>query len=273
MNHHVPLAGPVQYPHRIDLPIEPYTLRRLARRRDDDQGRDHVVRPGGPRADQRRRLHRSPLGVCARPLQNRRHRSHARCHDRPIRPERLALEPTAGPRACWTASSSRGRISRRASAQRLALLQGLMDTDGYVDDVAGRCEFTSTNEGMADAVVELAASLGFRPIKSVGRATLNGVDQGPEVPGQVHALIGRSSDSPRSSPARRQPTRATTASARSTSSARSPRFRSGASRSHRQAACSSHHARSSPRTTARWAAWDCSSTRPRATSTRAGRAT
>ena len=25
-NHHVPLAGPVQYPARIDLPIEPYTL-------------------------------------------------------------------------------------------------------------------------------------------------------------------------------------------------------------------------------------------------------
>jgi hypothetical protein len=64
--------------------------------------------------------------------------------------------------------------------QRLALLQGLMDTDGYVDDVAGRCEFTSINEGLADAVVELAASLGFRPIKSQGRATLNGVDHGPK---------------------------------------------------------------------------------------------
>ena len=28
------------------------------------------------------------------------------------------------------------------AAQRLALLQGLMDTDGFVDDIAGRCEFT-----------------------------------------------------------------------------------------------------------------------------------
>ncbi len=65
-------------------------------------------------------------------------------------------------------------------SQRLALLQGLMDTDGYVDDVAGRCEFTSTREGLADAVVELAASLGFRPIKTTGRATLNGVDHGPK---------------------------------------------------------------------------------------------
>jgi hypothetical protein len=55
-----------------------------------------------------------------------------------------------------------------------------MDTDGFVDDVAGRCEFTSVNEGLADGVVELAASLGFRPIKSEGRATLNGRDCGPK---------------------------------------------------------------------------------------------
>ena len=36
------------------------------------------------------------------------------------------------------------------------------------------------NEGVADAVHELAASLGFRPVTSVGRATLNGVDHGPK---------------------------------------------------------------------------------------------
>jgi hypothetical protein len=64
-------------------------------------------------------------------------------------------------------------------AQRQALLEGLMDTDGYVDDVAGRCEFTSTNEALADGVVELAASLGLRPVKSVGRAMLEGQDRGP----------------------------------------------------------------------------------------------
>jgi deoxycytidine triphosphate deaminase len=62
--------------------------------------------------------------------------------------------------------------------QRLALLQGLMDTDGYVDTV-GRCEFTSTRECLADAVVELAASLGCRSVKSKKRATLRGVDCGP----------------------------------------------------------------------------------------------
>ncbi len=62
--------------------------------------------------------------------------------------------------------------------QRLALLQGLMDSDGYVD-VYGRCEFVSTREHLADAVVHLAASLGLRPVKSKKPAMLNGVDCGP----------------------------------------------------------------------------------------------
>jgi deoxycytidine triphosphate deaminase len=62
--------------------------------------------------------------------------------------------------------------------QRLALLQGLMDSDGYVD-VYGRCEFTSTTECLADAVCELAASFGLRPVKRKKRATLYGVDCGP----------------------------------------------------------------------------------------------
>ena len=62
--------------------------------------------------------------------------------------------------------------------QRRSLLQGLMDTDGYVDEI-GRCEFTNTREHLADAVAELAASLGFRPYKRKDRARLNGVDCGP----------------------------------------------------------------------------------------------
>jgi deoxycytidine triphosphate deaminase len=63
-------------------------------------------------------------------------------------------------------------------AQRLALLQGLMDSDGYVDD-QGRCEFSNTREALAWAVHELAASLGLRPTRRKKRALLNGVDCGP----------------------------------------------------------------------------------------------
>lgn len=44
--------------------------------------------------------------------------------------------------------------------QRLALLQGLMDTDGTVGRLDGRCSFTNTDEHLALAVLELARSLG-----------------------------------------------------------------------------------------------------------------
>ena len=63
--------------------------------------------------------------------------------------------------------------------QRLALLQGLMDTDGCVD-VQGRCDVTTINEGLAAQYCELVASLGFRPTLARKRAMLNGVDCGPK---------------------------------------------------------------------------------------------
>ncbi|WP_448641417.1 dCTP deaminase [Geodermatophilus sp. URMC 63] len=62
--------------------------------------------------------------------------------------------------------------------QRLALLQGLMDSDGYIDE-HGRCEFVNTREDIAWAVHELAASLGLRPTHRKQRAMLDGVDCGP----------------------------------------------------------------------------------------------
>jgi deoxycytidine triphosphate deaminase len=65
-----------------------------------------------------------------------------------------------------------------SAAQRLALLQGLMDSDGYVD-VYGRCEFVNMREELSNAVAELAASLGLRPVMRKKRATLDGIDCGP----------------------------------------------------------------------------------------------
>jgi deoxycytidine triphosphate deaminase len=62
--------------------------------------------------------------------------------------------------------------------QRLALLQGLMDSDGYVDE-QGRCEFVNTREDLSWAVHELAASLGLRPTRRKKRAMLDGIDCGP----------------------------------------------------------------------------------------------
>lgn len=178
-NHHVPLAGPVQYPSRADLPIEPYTLGAWL-------GDGTTTKAEITAYDEEVLEQISGDGFSVRPVG--------------YAPNLFRIGSTG-----HTRNRSNGRFERNGSlssrlrnlgllggkfvpapyleagpSQRLALLQGLMDTDGFVDDVAGRCEFTSTNEDLADAVVELAASLGFRPFKSFGRATLKGIDHGPK---------------------------------------------------------------------------------------------
>ena len=67
-----------------------------------------------------------------------------------------------------------------AEHQRLALLQGLLDTDGTVAKTSGSAEFTNTNKNLADAVAFLARSLGMKATIREGRATLNGKDHGPK---------------------------------------------------------------------------------------------
>jgi replicative DNA helicase len=60
-----------------------------------------------------------------------------------------------------------------SKAQRLALLQGLMDTDGSCDK-RGTCEFSNTNKDIADAVYHLVVSLGVKAWRRTKRATLYG---------------------------------------------------------------------------------------------------
>ena len=62
---------------------------------------------------------------------------------------------------------------RASIEQRLALMQGLMDTDGTVGR-AGRCEFAVTNERLASDFHELAIGLGLKPTWSARPAMLNG---------------------------------------------------------------------------------------------------
>lgn len=69
-----------------------------------------------------------------------------------------------------------GRYLRASIEQRLALLRGLMDTDGYQSSKAA--EFCNTNRALAEAVYELAVSLGEKPTFAEGRAKLYGRDCG-----------------------------------------------------------------------------------------------
>lgn len=62
----------------------------------------------------------------------------------------------------------------RASAwQRLALLQGLMDSDGTIEKT-GRAEFSVVNQRLAEHVAELMRTLGIRVNLRANNATLNG---------------------------------------------------------------------------------------------------
>ncbi|MFP5343214.1 MAG: dCTP deaminase [Candidatus Limnocylindria bacterium] len=178
-NHHVPLAGPVRYPDRLDLPIEPYTFgawlgdgttTAAAITSVDDEVLPQV---SGDGYEVRRARHAPNLYRIGGVGRTRDATTGRYARNASLSSQLRDMGMHAGkyvPRSYLEAGVE----------QRVALLQGLMDTDGYVDDVAGRCEFTSTNENIADGVVELAASLGFRPIKSVGRAMLRGVDHGPK---------------------------------------------------------------------------------------------
>jgi len=67
---------------------------------------------------------------------------------------------------------------RASSAQRLALVQGLMDTDGSVE-TTGSVKFTNTNRQIIDGMYELICSLGYRVQIREHRAILNGKDCGP----------------------------------------------------------------------------------------------
>lgn len=69
---------------------------------------------------------------------------------------------------------------RASIEQRTALLQGLMDSDGYIDKSGKRVEVVSVNERLADDILELARSLSERPTKRKGTAKIDGIEKGPK---------------------------------------------------------------------------------------------
>lgn len=60
---------------------------------------------------------------------------------------------------------------RASTEQRLALLQGLFDSDGSANSTRKQIVFSTTDESLADGVFELLVSLGQRPLKNSVVAT------------------------------------------------------------------------------------------------------
>ena len=176
-NHHVALGGSAKYPKR-DLPIDPYVLGAWL---GDGTSTQAVVTC----ADTEILDELSFAGVAAAPARTTRYGyriggiGHTRDKEtgRYVRNESLSrklrdlgvLGNKHIPSDYMTASAP----------QRFALLEGLMDTDGYVDE-AGRCDLTTVKKPLALQYQELVASLGFRPTLTEKRSVLNGRDVGPK---------------------------------------------------------------------------------------------
>jgi deoxycytidine triphosphate deaminase len=176
-NHHVPVAGPAQYPSYDDLPIDPYVLgvwlgdgttTKAEITTADAQVIEEIMRAGYPA-----RRTTAPYGWrigLGRADRVRDAAGRYRADD--------GLQSVLKREGLIGDKHVPAGYLMAGFEQRLALLQGLMDSDGYVDTI-GRCEFVSTLEHLADSVVELAASLGLRPVKRKKIAKLNGVEIGP----------------------------------------------------------------------------------------------
>jgi len=207
-NHRVEVSPALDLPD-IRLPIDPYTLGAWLGDGDSDAARitcedDEIMqyiadagyilgkrhcRPGN-------RAFRQAFGLqdqsrCARGHERSKHAngSHCRACDR----ERDHLKRNG------TGLSRRNNISmnelmaslglfrkkqiitpyfRAGVRQRLSLLQGLMDTDGHVAK-GGKCEITLCDERLANDVLSLLRSLGYKCVIRESEAKLNGKTIGP----------------------------------------------------------------------------------------------
>ena len=161
-NHHIALTKPLDLPH-VDLPLDPYVLGAWL---GDGTSSDGSITA----AEKEIITEIEHAGFVARP--------------QPSRPPNCPGYGILGLRKILTGMSLLNNkhipdeYLRAAYVQRLSLLQGLMDTDGYCGGMA--CEFVSTDRDLADGVYELAVSLGLKPTLKQGRATLYGKDCGPK---------------------------------------------------------------------------------------------
>jgi len=176
----IPLASPLDTP-AADLPIAPYTLgawlgagnSRSARLTTADEEVLRQIEADGYRTSERIEQGR---GSTTRGIGVTDHRPGSLS-------ELLRREGLFGDKRIPQA------YLRASVSQRLSLLQGLMDTDGYVSR-RGQCEFTTTRRVLADGVLELVRSLGMKPRTAESRARLEGRDVGPKWRIQFFPPIG-----------------------------------------------------------------------------------
>lgn len=168
-NHSVSLAGALDLPD-ADLPVEPYTLGVWLGDGDSDQPRITMGDQDAP--DLIAQL--SAVGTTVGPRQ----RAHA-AGRYTITTSGAGLRTPMRRAGLLGAKHVPAAYLRASLTQRQALLQGLMDTDGYIDAASGQCELSLSSEPLARGAHELVLTLGIKATIAEDRMTLGGRDVGP----------------------------------------------------------------------------------------------
>ena len=169
-NHHVAQALPVHYPHR-ELPIDPYVLG--AWLGDGTSTKAEITCTEEPILAELAAAGESVRRATA-PLA---YRIGGTGHTRNAITGRYVRNDSLSSRLRDLGLLGNKHIPRdylEASVeQRQALLEGIMDTDGYVG-LYSRCHVTTISRRLADDYSELIASLGYKPVVAEKLATLYG---------------------------------------------------------------------------------------------------
>jgi replicative DNA helicase len=159
LNYSIPTCEPLEYPER-ELPLDPYLLGVWL---GDGNTHSALVTIGEPEG-------LAELQAAGRP-------------DRPgaLREGKTPqVASSTGKRQLGVLGQKHipGSYLEASVQQRMALLQGLMDTEGSIDGL-GCAEFSVKSRELAEGALELVLGLGLKAEMAEGRSRLNGVDCGP----------------------------------------------------------------------------------------------
>jgi hypothetical protein len=155
----------------IDLPIDPYLLGAWL---GDGASNSACLHVGDEDMPEMKRL---MIETGAAISSNVRARTCWRMQFNIGQPMRDGFEARCRKLGIWGDKAIPEQYLLAGTEQRMALLQGLMDTDGSISK-SGQAEFCSTNFALAEGVLYLARSLGWQATIKTHQARLNGKDCG-----------------------------------------------------------------------------------------------
>lgn len=170
----VPMTKPVEYPER-DLPIDPYLLGVWLG--DGSRHNGHIA---VSYADAQETMEN--LAGCGYELTFKEHKNRTPSiivdwHGRGFQADEGSFIGKLRTIGVYKNKHIPAEYMTASVEQRLALLQGLMDTDGDVTK-RGECTFTQKDSGLVESVSELLASLGIKSKVLSRKVTCNGKPAG-----------------------------------------------------------------------------------------------